>query len=325
MTARVTMVSAAVAALVAALPGTAAAQTYPTRPVTIVVPGAAGGGGDFTARLVGEQLSKALGQQFVVENKPGANGNLAALTVARAAPDGYTLLLAYSGSHVANPALFKTIQWDPIKSFTPVALAIKAPHAIVVKKDLPAADLRAFVTYAKQNPGKINFGSSGPGSIQHIGGERLAQLIDTKMVHVSYRGAAPAMNDLLSGSIELLITTPPSVVGHLRAGSVKGLAIASKVRHPMLADLPTTAEAGLPGFELDAWFGIYAPAGTPQPVVDRLAAEIETIVRSEDFKRRAEDSGTYAVYLSPAELAEFTRTELVYWSNMIKQLGISLD
>jgi tripartite-type tricarboxylate transporter receptor subunit TctC len=325
--ARAAIASALLAALAAGICGfdTAQGQTYPTRPVTIVVPGAAGGGGDFTARLVGEQISRALGQQFVIENKPGANGNLAALTVARAAPDGYTLLLAYSGSHVANPALFKNNQWDPIKSFTPVALAIKAPHAMVAKKDLPAANLREFIAYAKQNPGKINFGSAGPGSIQHIGGEQLARLIDTKMVHVAYRGGALAMNDLLAGSIELLITTPPPVVGHLRGGSVKGLAIASKVRHPMLPDLPTTAEAGLPGFELDAWFGFYAPAGTPQPIVDRLAAEIEKIVKSDDFKRRAEESGTYAVYMSPMELAAFTRTELVYWSDMIKQLGITLD
>src|SRR5215468_11296314 len=242
--ARPSITSALLAALAAAICAfdAAQAQTYPTRPVTIVVPGAAGGGGDFTARLVGEQLSKALGQQFVFENN----------------------------------------QWDPIKSFAPVALAIKAPHAMVAKKDLPAANLLEFIAYAKQNPGKINFGSAGPGSIQHIGGEQLARLIGTKMVHVAYRGAALAMNDLLAGSIELLITTPPPVVGHLRAASVKGLAIASRVRHPMLPDLPTAAEAGLPGFELDAWFGFYAPSGTPQPVVDRLAAEIETIVKSDD-------------------------------------------
>src|SRR5262245_27066435 len=199
MPARATVVSMLAAAFVAASCslGLAQSQAYPSRPVTIVVPGAAGGGGDFTARLVGEQLSKALGQQFVIENKPGANGNLAALTVARAAPDGYTLLLAYSGSHVANPALFKNNQWDPIKSFTPVALAIKAPHAMVATKDLPATNLLEFIAYAKQNPGKINFGSAGPGSIQHIGGEQLARLIGTKMVHVAYRGGALAMEDIL--------------------------------------------------------------------------------------------------------------------------------
>ena len=300
-------------------------QSYPNRPVTIVVAGAAGGGGDFTARLVGEGLSRALGQQFVVENRTGANGNVAATYVSRAVPDGYTLLLGYSGSHVANPALYKTLQWDPVKSFAPVALAIKAPHAIVAYKDLPVANLTEFLAYAKAHPGQVNFGSAGVGSIQHIGGEQMARMIGTKKVHVAYRGGAPAVNDLLAGTIQLLITTPPSIVGNLGPVSIRGLAMASKTRHPMLPELPTTAEAGLPGFQLDAWFAFYAPAGTPQPAIDVLAAEIEKIVKSADFKRRAEESGTYAVYMSPAELGDFTRSELAYWSDVIKKAGITLE
>jgi tripartite-type tricarboxylate transporter receptor subunit TctC len=301
------------------------AQTYPTRPITIVVPAAPGGGGDFTARLLGESLSKSLGQQIVVENKPGANGNLAAQAVARAEPDGYTLLLAYSGSHVANPALFPNLPWDPVKSFSPVALAVTAPHVIVVKKDLPAQTLSELLAYAKQKPGGINYATSGRGSIQHIGTEQLAQFAGTKMVHVPYRGAGPAMTDLLQGTIDLIVTTPPAVVGHVQSKSVKALAIASKQRHPMLPDVPTTGEAGLPNFELDAWFAIYAPAGTPQPVVARLASEIEKVVGSSEFKRRTEESGTYASFKGPAELAEFTKTELAHWSNVIKTLGITAE
>ena len=317
--------SGALAIAVGMLLTGAQAQTYPTRPITIVVPAAPGGGGDFTARLLGESLSKSLGEQIVVENKPGASGNLAAQTVARAEPDGYTLLLAYSGSHVANPALFPNLPWDPVRSFSPVALAVTAPHVIVVKKDLPAQTLSELLAYAKQKPGGINYATSGRGSIQHIGTEQLAQLAGTKMVHVPYRGAGPAMTDLLQGIIDLIVTTPPAVVGHVQSKSVKALAIASKQRHPMLPDVPTTGEAGLPNFELDAWFAIYAPAGTPPPVVDRLASEIEKVVDSSEFKRRAEESGTYASFKGPAELAAFTHTELAYWSNVIKTLGITAE
>ena len=317
--------SGALAIAVGMLLTGAQAQTYPTRPITIVVPAAPGGGGDFTARLLGESLSKSLGEQIVVENKPGASGNLAAQTVARAEPDGYTLLLAYSGSHVANPALFPNLPWDPVRSFSPVALAVTAPHVIVVKKDLPAQTLSELLAYAKQKPGGINYATSGRGSIQHIGTEQLAQLAGTKMVHVPYRGAGPAMTDLLQGIIDLIVTTPPAVVGHVQSKSVKALAIASKQRHPMLPDVPTTGEAGLPNFELDAWFAIYAPAGTPQPIVDRLASEIEKVVGSSEFKRRTEESGTYASFKGPAELAAFTNTELAYWSNVIKTLGITAE
>ena len=206
-----------------------------------------------------------------------------------------------------------------------MALAVKAPHVVIVKKDLPVKNLTDLIEYAKQNPGKINYATSGRGSIQHIGTEQMAQLGGVKMVHVVYRGAGPAMNDLLTGIIDLIVTTPPAVVGHVQAGSVKAIAMASKTRHPMLPDIPTTAEAGLPGFELDAWFGIYAPAGTPQPVIERLAAEIETIVKSSEFKRRTEESGTYASFMGPAELAEFTNTELAYWSKVIKSLGITAE
>jgi tripartite-type tricarboxylate transporter receptor subunit TctC len=299
------------------------AQTYPTRPVTIVVPAAPGGTTDFTARLLAEGLTKAFSQQFVVENKGGASGNLGNTQAARAAPDGYTLLLAYSGYQVTNPALYQNLAWDPLKSFAPVALAITAPHVILVKKSLPVNTLAEFVAYAKRDAGRINYASSGLGSIQHIGAEQLSLVSDIKMVHVPYRGAGPAMNDLLAGTVDLFITTPPSAVGHIHAGTVKALAMASKQRHPMLPQVPTSAEAGVPGIELDAWFALYAPAGTPQPVIDRLAGETEKIVRSDNFRKRAEEAGAYATYLPPAELRRLTETELDYWSGVIRKAGIT--
>jgi len=305
----------------------APAQTsdFPVRPVAIVVPGAPGGGGDFTARLLAEGLTKSFGKPFVVENRAGAGGNIAATYVARAQPDGYTLLLAYSGTHVANPALFSNLQWDPVKSFTPVALAITAPQVLVVNKDLPARSLGEFIAYAKNIPGKINYASSGNGSVQHIGSELLALRTGIRMVHVPYKGAGAALADVLSGQVSLLITTPPAVVGHIRTNAMRALAIASTMRHPMLPDVPTTAEAGVPSIELDAWFALYAPAGTPKSAVDRLAGELEKIVKSAEFKHRAEEAGTYATFMGPAQLDAFTRTELVYWADIIRKIGIKVE
>src|SRR5262245_25367170 len=217
------------------------AQSYPTRPVTIVVPAAPGGATDFAARLLAEGLIKSFGVQFVVENKGGASGNLGITAAARAAPDGHTLLLAYSGYQVANPALYPNLPWHPLRSFAPVALAIMAPHVVLTRKSLPARDTAEFVAYARQHPGKINYASSGLGSIQHIGAAQLSLLSNIKMVHVPYRGAGPAMNDLLAGTVDLFITTPPPAVGHIQAGTVNALAIASKKRHAMLPQVPTSA------------------------------------------------------------------------------------
>lgn len=313
------------ASLPATIPAGAQAPAYPARAITIVVPAAAGGGGDFTARLLADALQRPLMQPIVVENRVGGSGNVAATYVARAQPDGYTLLLAYSGSHVANPALFRNLSWDPIRSFDPVALLITAPHVIVVRKGLPVRSLGELVAHARANPGKLNYATSGTGSIQHIGTEQFARMAGISMVHVPYRGAGPAMNDLIAETIDLIITTPPAVVGFVQAGSIQALAITSGRRHPMLPEVPTTAEAGMPGFELEAWFGLYAPAGTPQPVIARLAEEIGGIVQGQEFRRRAEESGTYATYRAPPELAAFTRTELARWSAIIHDLGITLD
>ncbi|MCR0985566.1 Bug family tripartite tricarboxylate transporter substrate binding protein [Roseomonas populi] len=298
---------------------------YPERAVTLVVPAAPGGGGDFTARLLNEALTRSLGQPFVVENRVGGSGNVASIAVARAAPDGYTLLLAYSGTHVANPALFPNLSWDPVRSFAPVALVLRAPHVVVVRKDLPARTLAELAELARRSPGRLTYASSGAGTIQHIGGEQFARLVGAPMVHVPYRGAGPAMNDLVAGNIDLMITTPPSVAGLVRDGSVRALAIAGPTRHSMLPDVPTAGQAGFPGFELEAWFAVYAPAGTPQPAVERLSAEIGRVVATPEFRRRCEESGTYAAYMNPTELAAFTGSELARWSELIQRLGIRAE
>jgi tripartite-type tricarboxylate transporter receptor subunit TctC len=302
-----------------------AEEGYPTRPVTLVVPSAAGGTTDIVARLVAEGLTKELGQQFVVDNKGGASGNIGIRTVARADPDGYNLLLTFSGYQVTNPALFTDLDWDPIESFAPVALMAKSPFLVVARKDLPANTLPELVTYAKEHPGEVTFASSGPGSLQQIGAEQLQQLTGIEMVHVPYKGAGPAMIDLLGGVIDIYITSPPSAAGHLKDATVKGLAMAAPERHPMLPDIPTAAEAGVPGLEIVSWYAVYAPAGTPQPVIDTLAAALEKVANSEEYKKSILDQGAYATFMNPTELADFTKSELVYWGDVVKKSGITLN
>lgn len=302
-----------------------AAEDYPTRPVKIIVPSSPGGTTDIAARLLANGLSQKLGQTFIVENKGGASGNIGITEAAQANPDGYTLLVTYSGYQVNNPSLFKTLAWDPVTSFAPVALALNAPHVILVNKDLPVSTLAEFVDYAKEKAGSVTYASSGPGSIQHIGAEQLSQLTGIKMVHVPYRGAAPALTDLIAGSVNLFITTPPSAVGHIQSGAVKALAVAAASRNPLIPDVPTTKEAGVPGLDLTAWFAMYAPAGTDQNIIDRLASEIKDIVESESFKAQAGKQGAYAEYLGPHELGDFTKREIVRWGEIIQKAHISVD
>jgi tripartite-type tricarboxylate transporter receptor subunit TctC len=301
------------------------AQTYPARSITLVVPAAPGGTTDFTARLLAEYMGKDLGQTLVVENVGGASGNIGNTRVARAAADGYTLLVSYSGYHVANPHLFKSVNWDPIKSYTPIGLALKAPHVVLAAKKLNVTDLAGFIAYAKANVGKLNYASSGPGSIQHIGAEQLKLATGIEMAHVPYRGAGPAMNDLIAGTVDLFITTPPSAVGHLQAGSVKGLAIAAAERHPMLPDLPTSKEAGLPGYELVAWFGLFGPAGLDGAITKRLTESLANAVKNADYRKRVNEMGAYPVFLPPAELNDLVVRELAEWGKVIKAAGIALD
>ena len=323
---RLVLSTATLATLAAARarPSMAADDAYPTGPVMMVVPVAPGGIVDFTGRLLAEGMTRELGQQFVVENKGGASGNIGIQQVTRADPDGYTLLVAYSGYQVTNPFLFKNLKWDPINDFMPVGLAIKAPHVLVARNDLPVNSLTELIAYAKEHPGELNYASPGNGSIPHIGGEQLKQMTGITMEHVAYKGTGPAMTDILGGSVDLLITTPPSAAGHLRDKAVKGLALAATTRHPMLPDIPTAAESGVPGYELEAWTAVYAPAGTPQPIVDKLAAAMERVVKNEAFQQSAQEQGTYAVHMGPKELGEYTKAQLAYWGDVIRKANISL-
>jgi tripartite-type tricarboxylate transporter receptor subunit TctC len=304
----------------------AMAQTkFPDRPITIVVPSSPGGTTDFSARLIAEPLSRALGQSVVVDNKAGASGNIGNQFVARAKPDGYTLLLAYSGYQVGNPHLFKKAGWDPIKDFAPVAMLTRAPQLLVARNNLPANNLRELISYAKANPGKLNFASSGNGSIQHIAGELFAQITGTSLTHVPYKGAGPAVQDLLGAQVDLFFTTPASVVGQIKAEKLKGLMVTTSARLTSLPQVPTAMEAGLKDFNLDSWFALYAPAGTPAEVIQLLNTEVNKILATVDIRKKAEDSGTTVDQMTPTQLGDYTRKELDYWGRVIQSAKIAAE
>ncbi|WP_137890824.1 tripartite tricarboxylate transporter substrate binding protein [Ramlibacter sp. 2FC] len=318
-------------AILAALGGAALAPAawaqakFPQRPITLVVPTAPGGTTDFTARLITEPLSRALGQPVVVDNKPGASGNIGNQLVARAKPDGHTLLVSYSGYHVGNPHLFKQAGWDPIKDFAPVAMMTRAPQVIAISPKLPVSNLKELIAYAKAHPGKLNYASSGNGSIQHIAGELFKQLTGTFITHIPYRGSGPAVQDLMAGQVDIFITTPAGVVSQIQGGRLKGIAVTSKQRLSSLPGVATAAEQGLNGYELDSWFALYAPAGTPAEVVQQLNTEVNKILAAPEARKKAEDSGTDVAQMTPQQLGEFTKKELEHWGRVIRGAKITLE
>lgn len=302
-----------------------AQETYPNRPITLIVPSSAGGTTDFTARLIAEPLSRALGQPVVVDNKGGASGNIGGQAVAIAKPDGYTLLVSYSGYQVGNPHLFKKVPWDPIKDFAPIAFLTKAPQVIVATPGLPVNDLKELTAYAKANPGKLNYASSGNGSIQHIAAELLKQVTGTQMAHIPYKGAGPAVQDLMAGQVDLFITTPASVIGQIKGDKLKVLAVTSTTRLSVLPNVATAGEQGIKNFNIDSWFALYAPAGTPPEIVKKLNAEVNKILARPDIQKKAEESGTFVEQMTPAQLATFTKKEYDFWGKVIKGASITAE
>lgn len=300
------------------------AQTFPNKPISLVVPAPPGGVVDATGRLLGEAMSRQLGQPVVIDNRGGASGNIGYSHAARATGDGYTLLTSYSAFHLGNPSLFPKPGWAQ-SDFVPIAMAAVATNVIAVHPSIPANTLGELIAYLKANPDKVSYASQGSGSLAHVGTEIFKAQTATSIVHVPYRGSGPAIQDMLSGQVQLFITTPPSVMQHIQAGKLKGIAVTGKSRHPGLPQVPTTAEAGLPGFELEGWVALFAPAATPVDVVNRLAAAVKASVETPDVISKAKAAGLEIRFLPPAALQDLVRAETAGWANTIKSANITVQ
>ncbi len=304
--------------------GLAAAQGFPNKPITLVVPNPPGGFVDASARLIGDPLSRVLNQPVVIDNKGGGSGNVAYGYVARAPADGYTLLTSYSAYHVGNPSLTPKLPWAQ-KDLTPVALVTVATNVITAHPSVPANNLAEFISYVQKNPGKLSYASQGNGSLSHIGTEMFKMQTRTSMVHIPYRGSGPAIQDVLSGQVQVFITTPPSVMQHVQNGKLNAFAVAGKARHPGMPNVPTAAEAGLKGFELEAWVAVFAPAGTPPDVVNKLSAALRQALDQPETRTRATAAGIELRYLPPEQLDALVKRETEFWAKTIKSAGISAD
>jgi len=303
---------------------TSQAQIWPTHPVRLVVAFPPGGAADLLARLIGQSLSETLGQPVVIENKGGSNGNIGGEAVARSAPDGYTLLMS-SGSMVAiNPHIYANMPFDPAKDIVPVASVARVPFYLVVRAENPAQDFKAFIADLKANPGKRNYGSPGIGSSPHLAAEMLKKMTGTDAVHVPYRGAAPALNDLLGGQLDFLFD-PGIAIEHVKAGKLRAIAIGSPQRSPQLPNVPTLAELGLAGFDADAIFGVFAPAGTSRDIIMRLNAEINRALATAALTERITAVGNVPAAMSPGEFGEKSRKDSDRFGAIIRERGIKAD
>lgn len=294
------------------------------KPITLVVPTPAGGTTDITARLLAEPLGRLLGVPVVVENKGGGNGNIAGLQVARSAADGTSLLVQYSGYQCITPLLQPVSGFDPGKDLAPLGHLIDAPQLLVVRSNFPAANFTEFLKYVKANPGKVNYASSGNGSLQHVTTELLKELTKTFMVHIPYRGTGQALTDLLAGTVDLTITTPPPLLAHIRSGKLRALMVTGRTRLPVLPDVPTAIEQGV-SLVASSWFALYGPNSMPAGTQARITAAVQQVVASEVFKKRAEEQGAKAVYVDPAELARLEANDRSMWKRVIRLANIKAD
>ena len=304
--------------------GAAHAAAYPERPVTLVVPFPPGGATDGIGRVMAQQLSAALGQQVVVENRAGASGNIGADAVAKAAPDGYTLLMGALTSHSINASLEK-LPYDLEKDLTPVSIVGSVPLVLVVHPSVEATSLQQFVGMAKAKPGHFTYASSGSGAPQRLAAEMFKRQIGADMLHIPYKGSGPAMTDLMGGQVLTMFETVPASLPHIKAGKLRPIAVTTAQRVSMLPDVPTMAESGMPGFEVSSMFGIMAPAGTPKPIINRLNAELGKILQMPDVKEKMLQQGAYATYTTPEQAAQRIRNEIAMWAKVIREGNVKAD
>jgi tripartite-type tricarboxylate transporter receptor subunit TctC len=313
---------AACLACIGLFAGAVHAEGYPTKPVTLVVPYPPGGSADILARLVGQKLAARLGQPVLVENKAGAGTAIGAKAVAQAAPDGYTLLLGTVSSQAINPAMNK-VGYDPLKDFVAVAPLAAIPFVLVANPSLPTRSVADLVAMAKAQPGKLAYASAGPGTSNHLAGELLASRAKIHLLHVPYKGSAPALTDVVGGQVPLMFDLITTSLPMLAAGKVKALAVTSRTRSALLPDVPTVAESGVPDYEVSAWFGIFAPAGTPESVVSRLNSDVTAILQAPDMQKHLRDLGAEPVTSTPEAYSQYVRDEAHKWREVVHQAGLA--
>lgn len=320
---RRTLLQAAPALLGA--PGLLLAQTgFPAKPIRYIVPVSAGGGSDMVGRTLTERWGTVLKQSFIVDNQSGGGGVIACQATARAAPDGYTLMQGYVATHGTSPATRK-LPYDAVKDFTPIGMIGGTPNVLVVNAALPVTNLREFVDYLKKNPGKVSYGSAGAGSLTHLTMELFKQQLNTFMVHIPYRGIAPAFTDLIGGQTQAMFPGLAAAVPHIRSGRVRPLAVTGLQRHPQFKDLPTLDESGFKGFDAQQWYGVVGPAGMPAPIVKQLNDTLATVLRAPDLREKLSVEAIEPLVMTPEQFGEFIRTDIARWTKLARERGIQLD
>jgi tripartite-type tricarboxylate transporter receptor subunit TctC len=320
-----TALTAMATALLAGVPHAALAQTYPTKPIRLICPFPPAGAVDIASRAIAGELSKALGVQVIVENKPGAGGNIGGAEAARSAPDGYTIFMTTSGISAINPALYAKMGFDPNKDLVPISALVSLNNVLVMHPSVKANSVADLIALAKARPGMITYASSGSGTSIHMSGEMFKFLTKVDMQHIPYKGSAPAVTDLLGGQVMVMFDNIPSALPHIKAGKLRAVATTGAQRDPSLPDLPTVAEAGVPGYESGVWFGLLAPAGTPKEIIARLSAESVKATRSPEFIKRMTDLGYNVIGSTPEEMANMLKVEIARWTPIVKASGARAD
>jgi tripartite-type tricarboxylate transporter receptor subunit TctC len=310
---------------VGAAPALAAEDKWPVKPITYVVPFPPGGTTDTLARLIGQRLGQALGTTVLVENRPGAGGNIGSDYAAKAAPDGYTILGGTISSHAINASLYPKMPYDVVKSFAPITLIGTNANVLVVSAGSPFKSVQDIVTAAKAKPDGLSFASAGNGTSQHLAGELFKSLANIKMVHIPYKGSGPAIQDVMAGQVPMMFDTTVVAAQHIESGKLRALAVTSAQRIKSLPNVPTMVEAGVPGYELESWQAIFAPANTPRPIVDRLYRELSAIIKSPDMQERLAKLGMEPSAMSPEQFATFQRSEIAKWAKVVKAADIKVD
>ncbi len=319
------LLSLTAAAMSLPLSPSALAQPFPSKPLRIVVPFPAGGTTDVLARAVAQKLTETLGQPVVVDNRPGAGGNIGAELVAKSPPDGYTLLMGTVGTHAINPGLYPKMPYDHVRDFAPVILVAGVPNVLVVNPSLPVNSVQELIVYSKANPGKLNFASSGNGTSIHLSAELFKTMAGVQIMHVPYKGSAPALQDLVGGQVQLMFDNLPSSLALIKGGKLKALAVTSSARAAALPDVPTLAESGLPGFEASSWFGLLAPAGTPQPAIATLNAEVAKWLATPEAREKLLAQGAIAAGGTPEDFTRHIAAETAKWQKVVKESGAKVD